>query len=105
MIQVRWLRRAIGTFYLLAQKLVFHNSDLNKSTTICKVGDLEVFPKAYIHVHKVHVYEVYAHEVHAYEVHAHEVYAREMHAHEVHACEVHAHKMHTLEVHACEMHV
>jgi hypothetical protein len=32
------LRRRIGTFYLLAQKLVLHNSDLNKSTTVCKVG-------------------------------------------------------------------
>src|SRR5271156_1206665 len=48
MIQVRWLRRAIGTFYLLAPKLVFHNSDLNKSTTVCKVGDLEGFPKAFL---------------------------------------------------------
>jgi hypothetical protein len=42
------VRRPIGTFYLLAQKLVFHNSDLNKSTTIYKVGDLEVFPKAFL---------------------------------------------------------
>ena len=36
------LRRRIGTFYLLA------HSDLNKSTTVCKVGDLEVFPKAFL---------------------------------------------------------
>jgi len=36
----------VGAFYLLAQKLV--NSDLNKSTTICKVGDLEVSPKAFL---------------------------------------------------------
>ena len=42
------LRRPIGTFYLLSAKLVIHNSDLNKSTTICKVGDLEVFPKAFL---------------------------------------------------------
>jgi hypothetical protein len=28
-------------FYLLAQNLVFHNSDLDKSTNVCKVGDLE----------------------------------------------------------------
>jgi hypothetical protein len=34
--------------YLLAQTLVFRNSDLNKSTTICKVGDLEAFPKAFL---------------------------------------------------------
>ena len=77
-----------------------YNSDLNKSSTVCKVGDLEVPPKPFwvwrhIHVHKVHVYEVYAHEVHAYELHA-----REVHAREVHACEMNAH-----EVHACEMHV
>jgi hypothetical protein len=57
---VRRLRRAIGTFYLLAQKL----SDLSKSTIVCKVGDLEVSPKSFwiwkhIHVHKEHVYEVY----------------------------------------------
>ena len=26
------------------------NSDLNKSTTICKVGDLEVFPKAFLNL-------------------------------------------------------
>jgi hypothetical protein len=42
------MRRPIGTFYLLAQKLVFHNSNLNKSTTIYKVGDLEAFPKAFL---------------------------------------------------------
>jgi hypothetical protein len=30
---LRRLRRLIGTFYLLAQKLVFHNSELVKSTT------------------------------------------------------------------------
>ena len=52
------------------QKLVFHNLDLNKSTTVYKVGDLEVFPKAFwiwkhIHVHKVHVREVHAYELHA----------------------------------------
>jgi hypothetical protein len=70
---------------ILAQKLVFHKSDLNKSTTICKVGDLEVFPKAFFGFGKVHVYEVYAREVHAYELHAHK-----LHTHEVHACEVHA---------------
>lgn len=28
------VRRAIGTFILLAPKLVFHNSNLNKSTTV-----------------------------------------------------------------------
>jgi hypothetical protein len=28
------VRRLIGTFYLLAQKLVFHNSELDKSTTL-----------------------------------------------------------------------
>jgi len=39
------LRRRIGTFYLLAQELIFRNSNLNKSTTVCKVGDLEVSPK------------------------------------------------------------
>jgi hypothetical protein len=76
------VRRRIGTFNLLAQKLVFCNSDLDKWTTICKVGDLEVSPKPFwiwklIHVLKVHVYEVYAHEVHAHEVHACEVHAYE----------------------------
>ena len=34
--------------YLLTQKLVFCNSNLDKSTTVCKVGDLEVFPKAFL---------------------------------------------------------
>jgi hypothetical protein len=75
------LRRPIGTFYLLAQKLVFCNSDLDKPITVRKVGDLEGKPKPFwiwkhIHVHKVHVYEAYAHELHA-----HEVYACEKHAH------------------------
>jgi len=28
--------------------LLFHNSDLNKSATICKVVDLEGFPKAFL---------------------------------------------------------
>src|SRR3954453_6664873 len=40
-------RRQIGTFYLLAQKLVFCNSDFNKSTTVCKGGDLEVSPNPF----------------------------------------------------------
>jgi hypothetical protein len=40
--------KADRDLYLLAQKLVFHKSDLNKSTTIYKVGDLEVFPKAFL---------------------------------------------------------
>jgi hypothetical protein len=66
---------ARSTFtYLLAQKIVFCNPDLDKSTAVCKVGDLEYT------LPKVHAYEVYTHEVHAYEVHAHEVYACEMHA-------------------------
>ena len=67
-----------------------NKSDLNKSTTVCKMGDLEVFPKPswiwkHIHVHKVHVHEVYAHEVHAYELHAHKVHTHEVQAREVHA--------------------
>jgi len=37
------LRRAIGATPQLAQKLAFCNSDLDKSTTVCRVGDLEVF--------------------------------------------------------------
>src|SRR2546421_8287140 len=77
--QTSILRRRIGTFYLLAQKLVFHNSDLNKSTTVCKMGDLEVFPKPFWIWKHIH-----AHEVHACEVHAHEVHAREVHIYEVH---------------------
>jgi hypothetical protein len=40
--------KADRDLYLLAQKLVFHNSGLNKSATIYKVGDLEVFPKAFL---------------------------------------------------------
>ena len=36
------LRRRIGTFYLLAQKLVFHNSGLDKSTTHEDTYDLFV---------------------------------------------------------------
>ena len=98
----------IGTFHLLAQKLVFCNSDLDKSTTVCKVGDLEVSPRPFwiwkhIHVHKVHVYGVYAHEVHAYEVHAHEVHACEMHVYEIHTHEMHAHEVHANEICAHEM--
>jgi len=34
---VRCNGRPIGTFYLLAQKLIFQNSDLKKSTTVCKM--------------------------------------------------------------------
>ena len=90
-------------------KLVFCNSNLNKSTTVCKVGDLEVPAKPFwiwkhIRVHKVHVYEMYAHEVHAYEVHAHKAHAREVHAREVHAYEVHAREVHACEAHAYEVH-
>src|ERR1700756_5617856 len=99
------VRRLIGTFYLLAPKLVFCNF---KSTTDCKVGDLEVSPRPFwiwkhIHVHKVHVYEVYAHEVHAYEVYAFEVHACEVHIHEAHACEIHAREVYAREVHAYEV--
>jgi hypothetical protein len=103
------VRRPIGTFYLLAQKLVFHNSDLSKSTTFCKMGDLEVSPKPFwiwkhIHVHKIHVYEVYAHEVHTYELYAHKVHTHEVHAGEVHAYEMHAYEMHAYEMHADDAH-
>ena len=74
---------ADGGLLSLSAKTRIHNSDLNKSTTVCKVGDLEVSPKPFwiwkhIHVHKVHVYEVYAHEVRAHEINAHEVHASEM---------------------------
>ena len=34
------LESVIGTIPQLAQKLVFCNSDLDKSTTVCKIGDL-----------------------------------------------------------------
>jgi hypothetical protein len=78
--------------------------------TVCKVGDLEVFPKPFwiwkhIHAHKVHVYEVYAHEVRAYELHAHKVHTHEVHAREVHAHEMHAREMYAHEVYACGIHV
>ena len=42
----RGLRRRIGTFYLLAQKLVFHklrSRQIDHHTTICKVGDPKTF--------------------------------------------------------------
>jgi hypothetical protein len=70
--------------------------------TVCRVGDLEVFPRPFwiwkhIHVHKVHVYKVYAHEVHAYELHAHMVHACEMHVYEVHTHEVHVYEVHAHE--------
>jgi len=42
-----WWRRPLA-LYLLAQNLVFCNSDLDKLTTVCKVGDLEVFPTAFL---------------------------------------------------------
>ena len=52
----------------LAQKLVFCNSDLDKLTTIVKVGDLEVFmrctPVRYTPLRCTPC------EVHAYEIHA-----------------------------------
>ena len=80
---MRWLRRlqrAIGTLYLLAQKLVFCNSDLDKSTTAPPFVRSGIWN---IHVHRVRVCEVYAYEVQAQEVHAYDVYAREVQAYEV----------------------
>ena len=55
------------------------NSELDKSTTICKVGDLEdVLKPFWIWKIKFNIYtsikytsEVYAYEVHAREVHTH----------------------------------
>ena len=41
------LRRAIGTTPQLAQKLIFCNSDLDKSITICKMG-LKDSPKTFL---------------------------------------------------------
>src|ERR1700722_1489163 len=41
------LRSAIETTPQLAQKPVFCNSDLDKSITVCKMGDLKVFPKPF----------------------------------------------------------
>jgi hypothetical protein len=61
------VRRAIGTTPQLAQKLVFCNSDLDKSTAVCN------------------------HERHACEAHAHEVHARDMHAREVQINHKHPH--------------
>jgi len=110
-VRLRWLIRD------LLSLSVFHNSDLNKSTTICKVGDLEVFPQSLLGFGNIYTsikytpmsctpirytpirstavrytpHEVYAHEVYAYEVQAHEVQA-----HEVQACEAHTHKVHAL---------
>jgi hypothetical protein len=76
----------------------------SKSTTVCKVGDLEVSPKSFWIWKHIHVRETHAREMHAYEVHAHEVYLHEMHARKMHAREVHAHETHAHEVHAREMH-
>jgi hypothetical protein len=100
--------RPRGDLYRLAQKLVFCNSDLGISTTVCKVRGLEVSQSLFWtwkhkHAHKVHVYEVYAHEVHAYEVHAYDMYACEVHACEVHAREAHAHETRAYELHALEV--
>jgi hypothetical protein len=66
------LRRLIGTFYLLAPKFVFCNSDLDKSTTPMRCTP--------VYAHKVHACEVYACEMRVYEVHAHEIHALKMHA-------------------------
>jgi hypothetical protein len=114
------VRRLIGTFYLLAPKLVFHNSDLNKSTTVCNVEDLEGFPKAFLDLETYTAMRctpvrytpmrytpvrctpmrytpvrctpmVHACEMHVYEVHTHEMHAYEEHAHEV--CPMHARKV------------
>src|SRR5271154_2508652 len=91
------LRRSIGTFYLLAQKLVFCNSDLDQIDHRLRGGGSGGFPPKpfwiwkHVHVHKVHINEVYAHEVHTHEMHACEVHACEVHAHEVYAREMHAH--------------
>jgi hypothetical protein len=74
------MQRLIGTFYLLEPKLVFHNSDLDKSTTAPPFVRWGIWN---IHVHKVRVYEVYAYEVQAYEVRA--CYTPGVQAYEVHA--------------------
>jgi hypothetical protein len=68
----RQLRCAIGTTPELAQKLQLRSRQNRFPQTLFGFGKS-------IHVHKVHVCEVYAHEVHA----------REIHAHEEHACEIH----------------
>jgi len=97
------VRRPIGTFYLLAY---FTTRTSTNRPPFVRWGGSGGFPQSLfgfgniLHVHKVHVYEVYAHEVHAYELHAHEVQAYEVHTHKVQAREMHAH-----EVHACEIHV
>ena len=91
--------------YLLAQKLVFHNSDLNKSTTICNVGDLEGFPKAFLDLEtytpmrctpaRYTPMRYTAGEMHAYEIHAGEMHACicnmdiwEVHVWETYVCKV-----------------
>ena len=78
----RLLRRAIEIrdHSATTAKLVFCNSDLDKSITVCKTGSEGFLPNLFrfgksIYVHKVYVYEMYAHDVHAREVHAHEVHA------------------------------
>jgi hypothetical protein len=48
------LRRRIGTFYLLAQKLVFCNSDLDKSTTHIRMLMIYLFLTG-VHPTSVHL--------------------------------------------------
>jgi hypothetical protein len=61
------LQSVIGTIPQLAQKLVFCNSDLDKSTTFCKVGDLEVFVRCT--PVRCTPCEVHAYEIHTLEMH------------------------------------
>ena len=60
----RYVRRPRETFYLLAQNLVFCNSDLDKSTTAPPFVRSGIWN---IHVHKVRVNEAHAYKVHACE--------------------------------------
>jgi hypothetical protein len=97
-LRLRRLNRASGqakVFILLrclrkTRILQLRSRQIDHRITVCKVGDLNVFPKPFldlknhIHVHKVHAHEVHARAVHAREMHVYEVHAREVHAREMH---------------------
>ena len=92
-----WLHVA---FYLVAQKLVFCNSGLDKSTTAPPFVRWGIWN---VHVHKVRVCEVYAHEVQAHgckPMRCTPIRYTPIRYTPIRCAPVYTHKVHTYEAHA-----
>jgi hypothetical protein len=104
-----WVRRLIGTFYLLAQKLVFCNSDLDKPTTAAPFIRWETWrfsPNlSGMHLKGMYLIGVCLTGVHLTGVHVLGVHLMGICLTGVHLMEVHLMGIHFMDMHVVGVHV